>query len=140
MGACISVGFDPYRVEGQPTTDLFKEYRGKGPQQRCLCSDIVIPDKSGSDRGMCGSRAKAFVDLHSLLKCGAVQRLSWPNVDIEWPDPFPNDKDFVEFVKRKAVEIYGLYLDKEEEAKITSLGSRKRINRVFDLMGIKYDD
>lgn len=31
-------------------------------------------------------------------------------------------------------------MDKEEEAKITSLGSRRRMNRVFDLMGVEYDD
>lgn len=40
----------------------------------------------------------------------------------------------------KVVEICGPYLDKEEEAKITSLGSRKCINRVFDLMGVEYDE
>lgn len=61
-------------------------------------------------------------------------------LDIEWPKHFANDKDFIEFVERKTVEIYGLYLEKEEEAKITSLGSQKCINRVFDLMGVEYDD
>lgn len=61
-------------------------------------------------------------------------------LDIEWPERFANDKDFIEFVERKTVEICGPYLEKEEEAKITSLGSQKRINRVFDLMGVEYDD
>lgn len=63
-----------------------------------------------------------------------------PTTDIERPDRFPNDKDFVEFVKREAIKICGPYLEKEEEAKITSLGSWKRINRVFNLMGVAYED
>ena len=36
--------------------------------------------------------------------------------------------------------LRSVYLEKEEEAKITSLGSQKCINRVFDLMGVEYDD
>lgn len=62
-----------------------------------------------------------------------------PTLDIELPEHFPNDKDFIEFVEGKAVGICVPYLDKEE-AKITSLGSRRCINRVFDLMGVEYDD
>jgi len=71
-----------------------------------------------------------------------VQRGNYhgPTLDIERPEHFPNDKDFVEFVEGKAVGIYVPYLDKEEEAKITSLGSQRCINRVFDLMGVEYDD
>ena len=40
-----------------------------------------------------------------------------PSLDIEWPDRFPNDKDFVEFIKREAIKG-SPYLDKEEEAKL----------------------
>ena len=53
-------------------------------------------------------------------------------LDIKRPEHFPNDKVFIEFVEEKAAGICGPYLDKEEEAKITSLGSRRCINRVFD--------
>lgn len=61
---------------------------------------------------------------------GVVRRGNYrgPMIDIERPGCFPNEKDFIEFVEREAVKICGLYLDKEEEAMITSLGSRKRIN------------
>ena len=31
-------------------------------------------------------------------------------------------------------------MDKDQEAKNTSLGSQRHINRVFDLMGVEYDD
>jgi hypothetical protein len=31
-------------------------------------------------------------------------------------------------------------LEKEEEAKITSLGSQRRINHVLNLMGVEYED
>lgn len=61
-----------------------------------------------------------------------------PTLDIERPERFPNDKNFVEFVESKAVGMYGTYLDKE--TKITSLDSWRRINRVFDLLGVEYDD
>lgn len=63
-----------------------------------------------------------------------------PTLDIEWPKHFPNDKVFIEFVEGKAVCICDLYLDKEEEAKITSLGSRRHINRMLDLMVVEYED
>lgn len=79
MEACVFAGFDPCQVEGQPATDLFEEYRGRGPQRGCLRSDIAILDKLGSNRGMGGSGAKAFADLHLLLECGAARRLSRPN-------------------------------------------------------------
>lgn len=63
-----------------------------------------------------------------------------PTLDIERPEHFPNDKVFIEFVEGKVVCICDLYLDKEEEAKITSLGSRRHINRMFNLMVLECED
>jgi hypothetical protein len=73
---------------------------------------------------------------------GIVQRGDYrdPTLDIARPEQFPNDKVFVEFIEGKAIGIFSPYSDKEEEAKITSLWSRRCINRAFDLMGVEYDD
>lgn len=63
-----------------------------------------------------------------------------PTLDVERPDRFPNDKVFVEFDERQSEKICGPYLEKEEEAKMTSPGSKRRLNRVFDAMGVEYDE
>jgi hypothetical protein len=55
-------------------------------------------------------------------------------------DEFLNNKVFVEYVERKAKGICGPYFGKEEEAKEASLGLKRRLNRVFDSMGVSYED
>ena len=47
---------------------------------------------------------------------------------------------FVAYVERQAKKICGAYLGKEQEVKRASLGSKTRLNRIFDLMGVEYED
>lgn len=61
-------------------------------------------------------------------------------MDCRRPDSFPNDGAFVRFVKSKADKLCGPYGEKEEEAKIASLGRRGHLNRIFDLIGVGYED
>lgn len=61
-------------------------------------------------------------------------------LDIRRPESFPNDEVFVHFVEERAVMVCGKMTDKEDESKVATLGGRKRLNRVFDLMGVAYED
>lgn len=63
-----------------------------------------------------------------------------PMLDYRRPENFLNDGAFIHFVEKKADKICGPYGEKEEEAKIASLGGKCRLNRIFDLMGVEYED
>jgi hypothetical protein len=63
-----------------------------------------------------------------------------PVLDCRRPKDFKTDKSFVAFVEREAEKICGAYLLKEQDAKNASLGSKRRLNLVFDLMGVAYED
>lgn len=53
---------------------------------------------------------------------------------------FLNDFDFVNIIDHEAERIIGLYGDKEHKEKCQCLGSKRRLNRVFDAMGVCYAD
>lgn len=61
-------------------------------------------------------------------------------LDCERPGNFRSDNSFVAFMEKEAKKICGAYLLKEQVAKDASLGSRRRLNRVFDLMNVTYAD
>ena len=47
---------------------------------------------------------------------------------------------FVAYVERQAKKICGAYLGKEQEVKRANLGLKTRLNHIFDLMGVEYED
>ena len=64
-------------------------------------------------------------------KIGGIVNLNGyrgPTIECERPITFKNDKMFVDHVESQAEKICGPYLDKEQEAKIASLGSKRRLN------------
>lgn len=56
------------------------------------------------------------------------------------PGSFPNDLVFVRFVEERVNLICGLRTEREEKAKQQVLGSRPRLNRAFDIMGVRYGE
>lgn len=56
------------------------------------------------------------------------------------PKDFADDRSFVHFVEKEAEKICGVYALKEQRAKNASLGTKRRLNRIFNLMGVAYED
>lgn len=67
-------------------------------------------------------------------------RYIYPNLGVAVPDAFSTDFDFVNYVEHKTKQIIGLYGDKEHKARCQCLGGKRRLNRVFDDMGLCYAD
>ena len=63
-----------------------------------------------------------------------------PAIECRRLKEFKTDKSFVAHIESQAKKICGAYLGKEQEAKFASLGSKRRLNRIFDLMGAVYED
>ena len=63
-----------------------------------------------------------------------------PVVACRKPKGYKSDESFVAYVESQAKKVCGTYLGKEQEAKRASLGSKRRLNRIFDLMGVAYED
>ena len=63
-----------------------------------------------------------------------------PIVACQKPRGYKTDESFGAYVESQAEKICGAYLGKEQEVKRASLGSKRRLNRIFDLMGVAYED
>lgn len=74
----------------------------------------------------------AYTRFEGIIEVNGYRR---PTLNCRRLENFPNDAAFVRFVERKAGKLCGPYGDKEEEAKIASMGGKARLNRIFDLMG-----
>jgi len=55
-------------------------------------------------------------------------------------DAFTTDFSFVNLIEHKAEEIVGFYDDREHKGRCQSLAGKRRLNRVFDAMGLCYVD
>jgi hypothetical protein len=63
-----------------------------------------------------------------------------PKVTRGRPKRFATDSAYVSHVERNADKICGSYLKTEHLQKLQSVGTKRRLNRVFDQMGIVYPD
>jgi len=50
------------------------------------------------------------------------------------------DFSFMNYIEHKAKEIIGFYGDREHKGRCQSLSRKRRLNRVFDAMGLGYAD
>jgi len=55
-------------------------------------------------------------------------------------DAFSTDFSFVNFIEHKAEEIVSFYGDREHKFRCQALPRKRRLNRVFDSMGLCYAD
>lgn len=51
-----------------------------------------------------------------------------PTLECERPKSFYNDKVFVEYIEGQVNRVCGPYLEKELDAKVASLGSKRRLS------------
>jgi hypothetical protein len=58
-----------------------------------------------------------------------------PTIKHDRPSSFDSERSFVDYVESQAEKVCGPYAKKEQEVKIAALGSKRRLNRVFDSMG-----
>jgi hypothetical protein len=63
-----------------------------------------------------------------------------PKVTRGRPKRFATDSAYVSHVERKADKICGSYIKTEHFQKLQSVGTKRRLNRVFDQMGVVYPD
>ena len=64
----------------------------------------------------------------------------FPCLNVAPSDAFTTDFSFVNLIKHKAKEIIGFYGDREHKGQCQSLAGKRRLNRVFDAMGLCYAD
>jgi hypothetical protein len=55
-------------------------------------------------------------------------------------EAFTTDFSFVNLIEHKAEEIIGFYGDREHKGRCQSLAGKRRLNRIFEAMGLCYAD
>lgn len=61
-----------------------------------------------------------------------------PVLRLRHPDHYGEDQEYVDDIEKEAVKVLGKYEPKEHEARTRALNGQKRVNRVFDSMGVHY--
>jgi len=64
----------------------------------------------------------------------------FPHLGVAPSYAFLTDFSFVNYIEHKAEEIIGFYGDREHKGRCRSLSRKRRLNRVFDAMGLCYAD
>lgn len=67
-------------------------------------------------------------------------RYVYPNHGAARSDAYSTDFCFVNQIEHKAEQIIGFYGDKEQKGKCQYLARKRRLNRVFEAMGLCYAD
>lgn len=64
----------------------------------------------------------------------------YQNLSMERPDAYSTDFSFVNLIEHKAELIIGFYGKKEHKGKCQYLARKRRLNHMFDAMGLCYAD
>lgn len=61
-----------------------------------------------------------------------------PVLHLRRPKDYTNDQEYIDDIEVEAMKVLGKYEPKEREARARALNCQRRVNRVFDSMGLRY--